>query len=226
MKLRQWTELPEYMRTPEVQEYYHILSKRSVWLKVKRIIDICLSVIALIVLLLPMVIMAIIIKVDSKGPVFFTQKRVTQYGRTFNIIKFRTMIYSPQTQGTAVTVNEDPRVTKVGKVLRKYRLDELPQFINVCMGDMTIVGTRPEVPEYVDCYTHVMYATLLLPAGITSKASIEFKDESRLMEDKDNPQDIYINEILPQKMEYNLEAIKKTSFIEELRILLQTVKVL
>ncbi len=223
MDLRQWTELPEKMRTKEVRRYYNILMKRSGWFKVKRIIDIIVSVLALSVLAIPMLVIAVMIKSDSKGPVLFKQERVTQYGRIFKIYKFRTMVHNAQQLGSQVTVDNDERITKVGKLLRRYRLDEFPQLFNIIAGDMTLVGTRPEVKKYVLKYTPEMYATLLLPAGLTSWTSIAYKDEDKLLKDAANADETYISQILPVKMKYNLESLRKFGFKDDCRVLVKTV---
>ena len=176
--LRKWENIPEWIRQPEVREYYDLLSKKKGSLFLKRIFDILLAVILFIILLIPMILIAVYIKVDSKGPVFYRQRRVTAYGKEFRIHKFRTMVTDAEKIGTAVTVGEDPRITKAGHLLRKTRLDELPQVIDVLQGTMSFVGTRPEAVEYVKQYTPEMRATLLLPAGITSECSILYKDEA------------------------------------------------
>ena len=183
MKVRKWEELPEKMRTREVRRYYNIIVRHSGWFKVKRVMDICVSLVLLAILLIPMGIIALMIKTDSQGPVFFRQERVTQYGKIFKIYKFRTMVDNASQLGSQVTVNNDARITRVGKLLRKYRLDEFPQLFNILAGDMTLVGTRPEVIKYVKEYSGEMYATLLLPAGLTSRTSIAYKDEDKLLKD-------------------------------------------
>ena len=172
MELRPWRLLPDEMRTKEVRKYYNILMKHRMWLKVKRAFDVVVAGIMLAVLIIPMGIIALAIRLDSPGPVFFRQARVTQYGKIFRIYKFRTMVDNASKLGAAVTVDNDSRITKVGAFLRKYRMDEFPQLFNILAGDMTLVGTRPEVPKYVKKYTKEMYATLLLPAGLTSRTSI------------------------------------------------------
>ena len=167
--------------------------------------------IMLAVLIIPMGVIALAIRLDSPGPVFFRQARVTQYGRIFRIYKFRTMVDNASKLGSAVTVDNDVRITKVGAFLRKYRMDEFPQLFNILAGDMTLVGTRPEVPKYVKKYTKEMYATLLLPAGLTSRTSIAYKDEDKLLGeavDEESTDNIYLNEVLPAKMRYNLESMK------------------
>ena len=180
MQLRKWNELPKFMRTREVRKYYNIVNKRRASLMVKRLFDIVVASIMLAVLALPMLIIAILIKCDSRGPVFFRQERVTQYGRIFKIYKFRTMVVNANELGASVTVDNDRRITRMGKLLRKIRADEFPQLFNILAGDMTLVGTRPEVPEYVKQYSKEMYATLLLPAGLTSRTSIAYKDEDKI----------------------------------------------
>ena len=211
MELRPWRLLPDEMRTKEVRKYYNILMKHRMWLKVKRAFDVVVAGIMLAVLIIPMGIIALAIRLDSPGPVFFRQARVTQYGKIFRIYKFRTMVDNASKLGAAVTVDNDSRITKVGAFLRKYRMDEFPQLFYILAGDMTLVGTRPEVPKYVKKYTKEMYATLLLPAGLTSRTSIAYKDEDKLLGkavDEESTDNIYINEVLPAKMRYNLESMK------------------
>lgn len=211
MELRPWRLLPDEMRTKEVRKYYNILMKHRMWLKVKRAFDVVVAGIMLAVLIIPMGIIALAIRLDSPGPVFFRQARVTQYGKIFRIYKFRTMVDNASKLGAAVTVDNDSRITKVGAFLRRYRMDEFPQLFNILAGDMTLVGTRPEVPKYVKKYTKEMYATLLLPAGLTSRTSIAYKDEDKLLGkavDEESTDNIYINEVLPAKMRYNLESMK------------------
>ncbi len=211
MELRQWRLLPDEMRTKEVRKYYNILMKHRMWLKMKRALDVIVAGIMLAVLIIPMGIIALAIRLDSPGPVFFRQARVTQYGRIFRIYKFRTMVDNASKLGAAVTVDNDSRITRVGAFLRKYRMDEFPQLFNILAGDMTLVGTRPEVPKYVKQYSKEMYATLLLPAGLTSRTSIAYKDEDKLLGeavDEESTDNIYVNEVLPAKMRYNLESMK------------------
>lgn len=221
--LKKWNDLPDSFKNPEVNFYYEILNKKRAQLFFKRLFDILISLILLILLSPIMIIIAISIKLDSKGPVFFRQRRITQYGKTFRIFKFRTMVENAEKLGSQVTVSNDPRVTKIGGFIRKYRIDEFPQLLNVLFGDMTFVGTRPEVKKYVDAYTNEMLATLLLPAGITSEASIKYKDEQRLLSSSADADKTYIEEILPEKMKYNLRGIEKTSIKYDLSIMLATV---
>ena len=222
MKVRKWEELPEKMRTREVRRYYNIIVRHSGWFKVKRVMDICVSLVLLVILLIPMGIIALMIKTDSQGPVFFRQERVTQYGKIFKIYKFRTMVDNASQLGSQVTVNNDARITRVGKLLRKYRLDEFPQLFNILAGDMTLVGTRPEVIKYVKEYSGEMYATLLLPAGLTSRTSIAYKDEDKLLKDAKDADKVYVDEILPVKMKYNLESLRRFGVREDMTVMWNT----
>ena len=225
--LKKWDKLPENLKNEETEKYYKILSHRKIQLFLKRLIDIVGSLILLILLSPILIIMAILIKLDSKGPVFYRQERVTTYGRIFRIFKFRTMVQNADKIGSLVTLGEDPRITKVGKIIRKFRIDEFPQVINILIGDMSFVGTRPEVKKYVDNYTDEMKATLLMPAGVTSTASIKYKNEDEIISTYLNKgekvDDIYINRVLPEKMKYNLEYIKKFSIIQDLKTMINTV---
>lgn len=223
--MKKFDKLPEYMRTEAVYPYYEILQKKRGSLLFKRIFDVVIALVLFIILLPVNVVLALLVGLTSKGGVFFCQKRVTTYGREFKIIKFRTMVADAPKLGTQVTTNNDMRVTKVGRFLRKVRLDELPQLINIIKGDMSIVGTRPEVPYYVGQYTEEMYATLLMPAGVTSKASIEYKDEEKILTSApDNEVDrTYVEVVLPEKMKYNLAYIKEYSFMTDIRLMFETV---
>lgn len=223
MALCKWEELPENMKTEEVRPYYDALSARRAGLIGKRIFDIIVSAIMLIVLSPLFLIIAVSIKIDSKGPVFYRQKRVTQYGREFGIHKFRTMVPNADKIGTLVTVGNDPRITKVGSFLRKCRLDEIPQLLDIFSGNMSFVGTRPEVPRYVAQYSAEMMATLLLPAGVTSEASIRYIDEAEILENADDVDKVYVEQILPEKMKYNLESIMKFSLLGEIKTMFRTV---
>lgn len=221
--LRKWDDLPFSMKNESVRRYYEILKYKSVSLFLKRLFDILLAILALIILSPIFLIISIVIKIDSKGPVIFRQIRVTQYGKQFKIFKFRTMVNNAEKIGAQVTTKHDARVTKVGKLLRKLRLDEIPQLLNVLSGDMTFVGTRPEVVKYIERYSNEMMATLLLPAGVTSEASIRYKGEEKLLGNAENADEIYINEILPEKMKYNLQSIENFSFWGDLKIMVRTV---
>lgn len=223
MKLREWEDLPAFMKCDEVKEYYDILARKKLSLKLKRIFDFVVSEIMLILLALPMLVIAIMIKLDSPGPVFYRQERITAYGKKFRIHKFRTMVNNADKIGTAVTVGGDARITKVGAKIRDYRLDELPQLIDVLLGDMSFVGTRPEATKYVKKYSKKMFATLLLPAGITSEASIRYKDEAKLLDNVDDVDKVYFEQVLPEKMKYNLLSIKKYSFLGEIVTMFRTI---
>ena len=227
MLVKEWNKLPEFMQVEEVRPYYETLRKKKGQLILKRIFDIVCSFI-LIVLLSPVLLfLAIWIKLDSKGPVFYRQERITQYGKIFRIFKFRTMVTNADKVGTLVTTQNDSRITKVGNKIRKCRLDELPQVFNIFLGDMSFVGTRPEVQKYVDAYTNEMNATLLLPAGVTSLASIKYRDEDEIIEQKTNEgktvDQAYIEDVLPEKMKYNLEYLEEFNMGRDLSLCLKTV---
>lgn len=222
MELRRWNDLPDRMKVREVRKYYNVLRRKDGWLSVKRVLDVVIASIMLIVLAIPMLIIAVMIKLDSPGPVFFRQERVTQYGRIFRIYKFRTMVDNASKLGTQVTVKGDSRITHVGALLRKCRADEFPQLFNILCGDMTLIGTRPEVKKYVMEYTPEMLATLLLPAGLTSRTSIAYKDEDRLLENAENADQVYLDVVLPAKMKYNLESLRKTGFLSDMSVLWDT----
>lgn len=221
--MNKWNELPVEMRTEEVRYYYDILCKKKFSLAMKRLFDIVVSAIMLVVLSPAFLILAIAIKIDSPGPVFYRQERVTTYGKRFRIHKFRTMVNNADKTGSLVTVKNDSRVTKVGSLIRKCRLDEISQLIDVFLGDMTFVGTRPEVVKYVNRYAPVMMATLLLPAGVTSEASILYKDEAKLLDGAKNVDDVYVEKVLPGKMYYNLRSIEKFSFWGDIGTMFKTV---
>lgn len=223
MILKKWEELPHEMQTDEVRKYYDILKKKRASLIFKRAFDIICSLIMLIVLSPVFLILAIAIKIDSPGKVFYRQERVTTYGKRFKIHKFRTMCSDAEKRGTLVTVKNDSRVTRVGKVIRKFRLDEVSQLIDVFSGNMTFVGTRPEVVKYVNQYTPVMMSTLLLPAGVTSEASILYKDEDKLLDGAKNVDEVYVNKVLPCKMYYNVKAIEEFSFFKDIATMFRTV---
>ncbi len=220
--LPKWEDLPDDLRTDVVRPYYEALSKHKAGLFFKRIFDICAALDLIILLGIPMLVIAIMIKCDSKGPVFFRQERVTSYGNKFRIHKFRTMVNNADKMGSSVTVDNDSRITKVGSKLRNHRLDEFPQLFDVLSGDMSFVGTRPEVGKYVDKYSDEMKATLLMPAGITSIASIEYKDEAELLDKAEDADAVYVNEILPAKMEYNLKSVKEFGFFRDIGVLFKT----
>lgn len=221
--IREWKDLPKYMQTKEVRPYYECLRKRKLSLVLKRGFDFAAATLLLLVLSPLLIGISVAVAVNSKGGVFFRQERVTQYGRRFRIFKFRTMVADAENLGSQVTVSHDIRVTRVGSVLRKYRLDELPQLINIILGEMSFVGTRPEVPRFVQAYSSEMMATLLLPAGVTSEASIQYKDENQLLEAAENVDEVYIKQVLPGKMEYNLKSVKQFGVIRELGTIIKTV---
>jgi len=221
--LRKWEDLPDNMKNDSVREYYDALNKKKSNLFAKRIFDVTAGLLTFIVTSPVFIILSIAIKIDSQGPVVFQQTRVTQYGRQFQIYKFRTMVDNAEKFGTQVTTKSDARVTKVGGLLRKFRLDELPQLINIISGDMTFVGTRPEVPRYVEQYTQEMMATLLLPAGVTSEASIRYKDEERLLSSVEDADKTYVEVVLPDKMKFNLSSLKNFSSLGEMDTMFRTV---
>ncbi len=222
MILRKWEDLPSDMQIPEVKEYYDLLQKKKAQLVLKRVFDVVVSFLLLALLLPVFIILAIAIKLDSKGPVFYRQTRVTQYGEEFRIFKFRSMVTDAD-KGSLLTVGGDSRITRVGKIIRKFKLDELSQLIDVFRGTMTFVGTRPEVPKYVAKYTPEMMATLLLPAGITSEASVYYKDENELLDAAEDVEKTYLEDVLPDKMKYNLAAIRSFSFIDDIKVMILTV---
>ena len=220
--LRNWDALPDYMKTPEVRPYWESLNQKRGQLLCKRVFDYAAASAFLVVLALPMAAIAVWIKLDSSGPVFYRQERVTTYGEHFYIHKFRTMVSNADRIGAAVTVGDDSRITRVGKKLRRYRLDEFPQLLDVLQGNMSFVGTRPEAVKYVEQYEPAYYATLLLPAGITSEASIRYKDEDKLLRGAEDVDRVYMEKILPDKMRWNLESVRDFSFGRELVTMLRT----
>lgn len=224
MNLLPFEKLPPEFQNDKVKPYYDILDKKRRSLFLKRLTDILLSVIMIVFLFIPMLIIAVMIKCTSKGPVFYKQERVTQYGKNFKILKFRSMQVGADQCGELLTCKNDTRITNIGKILRKYRLDELPQIFHVFTGKMSLVGTRPEVTKYVMRYTPEMMATLLMPAGITSFASIKFKDENEMLDGAVNVDDFYVEKILPLKMRYNLKYISRFGFRKDLHLLYRTAK--
>ena len=221
--MKAWNDLPSQFQNEEVRPYYDNLKKKGVSLVFKRIFDIIIALLLILILAIPMFVIAVLIKLDSTGPVFYRQERVTKYGKHFRIFKFRTMVANADKIGAHVTSNNDSRVTVIGNKLRDLRLDELPQLLNVIMGDMSFVGTRPEATRYVEKYTNEMWATLLLPAGITSEASIRYKDEAELLEKAEDADETYINQVLPAKMKYNLNSLENFSFIGDIRTMFRTI---
>lgn len=223
--LRKWEDLPEFMKTPEVRPYWEKLWKKRGQLVIKRVFDLCVGLILLIILAIPMAIIAVMIKLDSEGPVFYRQERVTTYGKHFRIHKFRTMVSNADKIGTAVTVGNDSRITRMGARIRKMRLDELPQLLDVIAGTMSFVGTRPEAVKYVEKYKNVYNATLLMPAGITSEASICYKDEDKLLDTAEDVDKVYVEDVLPGKMKWNLRSIEKFSLLNDIKTMMLTVVV-
>ena len=223
MILKKWEQLPFEMQNDCVRKYYDILHKKRCSLFFKRLFDIVLSILLLIIIFPLFLILAIVIKCDSKGPVFFRQERVTSYGKKFRIHKFRTMVHDAHKMGTQITVNGDQRITRVGRFIRKLHLDETIQLVDVLIGNMSFVGSRPEVYKYVEKYTDEMFATLLIPAGITSLASIMYQNERELIDENDDVDKVYIEKILPAKMKYNLYAIEHFALTLEIKTMLQTV---
>ena len=225
--MRKWNELPEFMKNEEVKKYYNILQKKKASLMLKRVFDIIVSILMIILLSPVLIAVSIWIKLDSKGPVFYRQERITQYGRVFRIFKFRTMVTGADKIGTLVTTKNDSRITRVGEKIRKCRLDEIPQLFNILLGDMSFVGTRPEVKKYVDAYTDEMMATLLLPAGVTSLASIQYRDEDEILakyvDEEHSVDEVYVEKILPDKMKYNLKYLKSFSIVEDIVLCVKTV---
>ncbi len=221
--LRNWDDLPEFMRLDEVRPYWGILYKKRYQLVLKRIFDVIMAAILAVLLFIPMIVIAIMIKAESRGPVFYKQERITTYGRKFRIHKFRTMVKDADKKGELLTVDNDSRLTHLGKRLRKYKLDELPQVIDILAGNMSFVGTRPEVAKYVKQYKPEFYATFLMPAGLTSEASIRYKDEYKLLNNADDVDKVYIDEVLPAKMVWNLESITRFRFLREILTCIRTV---
>lgn len=222
--LKKWNDLPPELQNAIVKPYYLKLQKKKISFLIKRIFDFLLSLFLLVILSPIILLLMIIIFVDSPGSPFFLQERVTQYNKVFKIIKFRTMVKNADKIGTHVTVAKDPRITKIGSIIRKVRLDEIPQLINVLLGQMTFVGTRPEAIRYVKHYSDEMMATLLLPAGITSRTSVEYRNEQELLKNADDADQVYIEQILPEKMKINLEYINKFSLREDFSVVLLTIK--
>ena len=222
--LKKWQNLPPILQNEHIKPYYEILNKKKFNLFVKRVLDILFSLLLLILAIPIILIIGFIIVLDSPGSPLFLQERVTKYGKRFRIVKFRTMIDDADHKGTEVTVSADPRITKIGNFLRKFRLDEVPQLINILLGQMTFVGTRPEVPNYVQHYTPEMLATLLLPAGVTSRTSVKYRNEQDLLKDAEDIDKIYIEKILPEKMKINLEYVRNFDFKEDFSIVILTIK--
>ncbi|SFE64790.1 Sugar transferase involved in LPS biosynthesis (colanic, teichoic acid) [Peptostreptococcaceae bacterium pGA-8] len=223
MRIVKWDNLPENMKNDDVRDYYNFISKKHISLVLKRCFDVLMAAFMIILLSPLLFIISILIKIDSPGPILYRQERVTQYGKVFRVCKFRTMVNNADKIGAHVTSDGDSRITKIGRKIRNSRIDELPQLFNIMAGTMSFVGTRPEAIRYVECYSPDMYATLLLPAGVTSEASIKFKDEAKLLTNSENIDGDYIEKVLPKKMEYNLSYLKEFSLIRDLKLMLETV---
>ncbi len=221
--LKKWEDLPDCMRIPEIRPYWEALNRKRGQLFLKKVFDLISAVLLLIILAIPMGIIAILIKLDSRGTVFYRQERVTSYGKRFRIHKFRTMVADADRIGSAITVCGDSRITKMGAKLRRMRLDEFPQIFDVLSGNMSFVGTRPEAVKYVMQYRPEYYATLLLPAGITSEASIRFKDEAVLIGEAEDVDKAYIERVLPDKMKWNLKGVMEFSLFREIATMFRTV---
>lgn len=219
--MRSWNKLPDYLKVNEIKPYYDLLKRKWFYRFLKRFFDIFASFMLLIVLFVPSLAIGFIIVCTSKGGPFFLQQRVGRYGKTFKIVKFRTM--RKNSEGNQhITHKNDSRITKVGKFLRKTHLDEFPQLLNVIVGQMSFVGTRPEVEQFVDQYQKEWCATLLMRPGITSTASYSYDDEAKdLIEG--NADEMYLKIVLPKKMACNLEDILKANVFREIVIMLKTV---
>lgn len=221
--LKRWDDLPGCMRTEAVRPYYDRLRRKWPSLALKRAFDFALATFLAVMLMPAMLAVAVGVMADSRGGAFFVQERVTRYGRKFKILKFRTMAANREGLGPEVSAGNDARITRIGRWLRRYRLDELPQLFNIILGDMSFCGTRPEVPRFVRRYSPEMMATLLLPAGVTSEASIRYRDEAGLLAGAEDAEEAYVREILPEKMKYNLRAVREFGILRELRVMAETV---
>jgi lipopolysaccharide/colanic/teichoic acid biosynthesis glycosyltransferase len=189
---------------------------------IKRLFDLFFSVVGLVFLSLVFAIIAVIIKLDSTGPVLFRQVRVGRHGKTFRIFKFRTMVHNADKIGPQVSCGDDPRITNIGSFLRKYKIDELPQLLNVIIGDMSLVGPRPEVPRYVELFKDEYDLILTVRPGMTDYASLEFKDENELLKISNNPEQKYVDEILPVKIEYYKSYLREHSLITDINLIIRT----
>jgi len=189
----------------------------------KRLFDIFFSLLGLILISPFLIIVSIIIKITSEGPVFFLQERLGQYEKPFFIYKFRTMVVNAESLGKQITVKGDTRITKVGKVLRRYKIDEFPQLINVLLGEMSFVGPRPEVKKYVDLYTNDQKEIFKVKPGITDYASIEYRNENDLLSTVEDPEEYYINTIMQDKIKLNKKYIQKNNLFIDVKIILKTI---
>ena len=215
----------ETVQTTEKQnivDFDALLKKKRFSLFLKRCFDITASALGLLFLMIPFLIIAIIIKATSKGPVFFRQVRVGKDGKEFRIYKFRTMVVDAEKKGMQITVGADSRITGIGKFLRKTKVDELPQLINVLKGQMSFVGPRPEVPRYVALYDDYQRNILRIKPGITELASIVYSDENEVHAKSENPEETYINEIMPKKIALNIEYMQKLGFWYDIKLIFMT----
>lgn len=215
--------LPKKLKTPAVLPYYNILKKKGATLITKRVIDCTMCSLIFLIASPFFLIFALLVKLTSKGPVFFKQERVGRDLKPFFILKFRTMVENADKQGVQLTTGNDSRITGFGKFLRAINMDEMPQLINVIKGDMSIIGTRPEVKRYVLVYSEEMYATLLLSPGMLSRASVKYKNENELLTGIPDPQEMYIKKILPDKMKENLAYLKQISLKEDFIIVMKSI---
>jgi lipopolysaccharide/colanic/teichoic acid biosynthesis glycosyltransferase len=211
------------MQNEYTRRYWELLQKHKIRLFAKRFFDIAASAVILLILSPLLLVLTAAVKLDSPGPVFYRQTRVGRYGSDFKIFKFRTMVQNADQIGPPLTMGKDPRITRVGRFIRKCRMDEVSQLLNVLNGSMSLVGPRPEVRRYVDAYQPEYMATLLIRPGITAPSSIAFKDEDKLLNAGGNPEAIYVEKILPPKMALNLEYINHLSVFRDIKIMFQTV---
>ena len=188
----------------------------------KRVFDIVASALGLVLLSPLLLAVAILVKIDSDGPILFSQERVGRRFRLFRIYKFRTMVRDADVKGKAITCGNDPRITRVGTLLRRLKIDELPQLINVLRGDMSVVGPRPEVPRYVDLFRTDYQEILEIRPGITDLASIGYKDESAILGRSDNPEEEYVSRILPDKLRLAKVYLRESGFVYDLKLILVT----
>lgn len=219
MRLTNFEHLPERMRTEAVRSYAEELAARRGALIAKRLMDLLLCGVTFLIALPFFLIFSVLVKLTSSGPVFFRQERMGRDMQPFFILKFRTMVQDADQKGVQLTTGNDRRITGFGKFLRATNMDEMPQLVNVLKGEMSVIGTRPEVRRYVEAYTDEMYATLLLAPGMLSNASVKYKKESELLDGAEDPQRVYVEQILPDKMRYNLEYLHHVSVSEDLKII-------
>lgn len=222
--MKKWNALPDFLKVKEVEAYYVKIKRKGFSRFIKRAFDLFVAFVFFLILCVPMLIIGFLVKVTSRGPVFYRQKRIGIYGKTFGIFKFRTMIKDADKVGNLITSKNDSRITGFGKFLRKTKLDEIPQILNILAGDMSFVGTRPEVSKYVDMYTPEMRATLLMRPGVTSTASIKYRDENDMIPSDNalSEDETYMSLIVPKKMKYNLEYLTKFNLFLDMGIMFKT----